>query len=104
MEVFAYAAGMTPESFWDSTVREVLLMIKAHDQRELNEYRRLRLLRYDTYCLNTKEGDRVAIYEFMKLPGDPTPEEIAEMNLDAESQRQNELQDVYNAYKQAGII
>lgn len=94
---------MLPEGFWDSTVREVLLVIKGHNQRELNEYRRLRLQRYDTYCVNTKIEERVSIYEYMPLDHDPTDEEVEELKKMSEEEMQKEYENAKLFYKAHGI-
>lgn len=79
-------------------------MIRAFDQRELMELRRLRMLRYDTYCIYTKEEKRVSIYEYQKIEGDPTPEELAEMEQEQQDERQREIEEVYKYYQQVGAI
>lgn len=94
---------MSPESFWGSTLREVVLMIQAYDEKELAELRRIRLIRYDTYCVNTEESKRVSIYEWMPLEGDPTQEDLIEMGRTKEQQIQNDYDSAIEYYKQHGV-
>lgn len=94
---------MNPDSFWNATVREAILMVRGYDERELAEYRRIRLLRYDQYCLNTKESDRVSMEEWMPLDGDPTPEEMEEIKQEMDRQKEAEYYNAIAYYEQHGV-
>lgn len=91
---------MTPECFWHSTPREVALTIGGYYERELTIDRRIRLLRYDTYCLNTEENKRVSIYEYQPIEDDPTPEQIEQQRIEREQEEQKSLQEKYDFIKQ----
>jgi hypothetical protein len=91
---------MTPEGFWDATIKEVFLMTKAFFKKELNELKRVRLLRYDIYCACAKATERVGIYEYMPLEDDPTEEEVRVESEDFSRKEAARLTEAYEYYKQ----
>ena len=67
--------GESVASFYDNTIAENIVCIEADKRREYVKDRRLRLSLYTLSLPNIKESDRVNIYDWMPLHGDPTKEE-----------------------------
>lgn len=77
-----------------------MLFIKGYEQRQNDQWKISRALQYTVYCCVTDECKRVSIYEYMPLPGDPTKEEIAELNKLRKKQKAKSIADrVANAAK-----
>lgn len=70
-----------------------MLMIKAYDEKLNDQWKIGRSLEYLVYCLMTKEGERVSIFEYKPLPGDPTKEEVAVLETLRKKQRVKEISD-----------
>lgn len=100
----AYAAGMNPETFWNATIRDVLMMIKGFNLRENEAWKRLRFSAYITYCTSTDVNKRVPIYQFLELNGDPSPEEIAQIESKQAAREEQELIAAYETAKAQGLI
>jgi hypothetical protein len=100
----AYAAGMSPEGFWDSTIREVLLIIQGYRKRELAEWERTRFEAYIVYCSVTEKEKREPIYKFLELDSDPTEEELRELQEKQEQERMKKAQEDYEYYKTLGAF
>lgn len=90
---------MTPETFWSSSIVDVLEMVDGFYKRETEAWKRTRFQSYILYCSVTDENKRKSIYEFLELDSDPTPEELAEIEKrEAETQIDDAVA-TYNAVK-----
>lgn len=69
------AAGITPGEFWELTLEESFLLIRAYHDRVNVQWQQTRLLIYTIAATVTSEEDRGDIYDLFYIPGDPTPEE-----------------------------
>lgn len=70
------------------TYRDYLLMSEGYNDKQQDVDHKVRLLAYMVVKPYLKD-QKTSIYEFMPLPGDPTPEEIAaieQANLEKEMQ------------------
>ena len=75
----AYSAGLTPDGYYDATLGEVLLFVAASRDKENREWQRARFVAYTQYCGTVESKSRVSIFEFLPLPGDPTPAQLEKM-------------------------
>ncbi len=66
----ALKAGLNPDEYWNSALEDVLEMIQAHEQNEVEKWRRNREITYTLYCANTSENERVSKSEWLQLPGE----------------------------------
>lgn len=53
-----------------------MAMIRAYEDRQIDEWERFRSLEYIVYCALTDPKERKSIFEYMRLPNDPSPEEL----------------------------
>jgi hypothetical protein len=94
--------------FWDATIREVLLSIKAMRIRETVQWQMTRFSSYIVYCSVTDKDKRETMYQFLKLDGDPSPEEIEKLQNQQQEEEVSEKVRIYEQtteyYKQVGAI
>jgi hypothetical protein len=53
------------------------MAISAYRVRNTDQWKQVRSLEYLVYCALVDKSERMGIYEYMPLPGDPTPEQLA---------------------------
>lgn len=74
--------------------------VSAYDDHTADAWHRTRLSSYIVYCSNTKEEDRVDIYEFMPLRGDPTPEELADKKQKEKTAKREKIKEMMQCSKE----
>lgn len=82
-------AGMKPAEFWDAGFNDTLLVMQGYNSRVNVRWQQARLIAYTTYLTVTKKEDRVNIYDFWPLAGDPTDEELQQ----AENEKAEEVKE-----------
>jgi hypothetical protein len=97
-------AGMSVEGYLNSSLGDVVRVIKAYRVRNILEDRRFRELKYTIYCVVTPQNKRVSIYEFEPLDDDPTPEELEQMALEQQKREEAYMLEMYNEAKTRGYI
>lgn len=89
---------------WRCTLGEIFSAINGYEKR-LYEFRTgVRLLSFTMYSLITKESERVSIFDYCPLEGDPTPEERRFMELQEEQRAKEQALHDIALYKQLGYI
>jgi hypothetical protein len=80
---------LKPEEYTNCTLEQVFFFIKAYRQRRLEEFgeqwRQARFIAFNAVGPYLKKG--TSIYDLLRLPGDPTPQELKAM-------REKELNDI----------
>jgi hypothetical protein len=56
-------------------------MLRSYEERLNDQWKQTREIVYMIYCSVSEAKGRESIFEFMPLPGDPTPEEIKQMKM-----------------------
>ena len=69
MLTVAAEVGIMPEQFWQITERELMAAINGYRKRQVEEWKRTRLMAYMTYATNAKNPQRIE--QWMPLEGDP---------------------------------
>lgn len=72
------------------------MMMRAYEDRQIDEWKRIRSLEYTIYCALTEEGKRVSIYEYMPLAGDPSEEEVKRQLAISKKKKASKLLDRVN--------
>ena len=90
---------MNPDSFWSSSIIDVLEIIDGFRKRETEAWQRTRFQSYILYCSVTDESKRKSIYDFLELESDPTPEELAEIEKREAEIQIDDAVATYNAMK-----
>jgi len=83
-----------------------MMMIDAWQESWVNEWRQTRLISFMIYCSATDPDKRGCKneFEFRKLPGDPTNEELEKWRAEAEEKEALEMEKRYKeVYRAAGI-
>jgi len=65
----ASEVGIMPEQFWQIKERELMATINGYRRRQVEEWKRTRLMSYMTYATNAKNPQRIE--QWMPLEGDP---------------------------------
>jgi hypothetical protein len=74
--------------------------MRSYEDAIVEQWQIARYNAYMLYCVNTKVEDRISIYDFHPLPGDPTPKEIAEMEkMRAAEDKERRLQKAKQQYE-----
>lgn len=90
---------MSPDDYWSTPITDVFEIIEGFRKRETEAWQRARFQSYIIYCSVTDENKRKSIYDFMELDGDPTPEELAEIERREAETQIDEAVATYNAMK-----
>jgi hypothetical protein len=83
-------AGITPGEFWELTLEESFLIIRAYHDRVNVQWQQTRLLIYTIAATVTNAEDRGEIFDLFYIPGDPTP---AERIADAKAAYENMMEE-----------
>lgn len=88
----ALRAGLKPDEYWDACMEDVLEMMQAAEQKEVDRWRHTREVVYWLYLVNSDPKNRVEKTAFMPLPGDP------------EDNRQERMNDNVERWKKMGYL
>lgn len=91
-------------NFWDRTMNDVVLIYDGYLERYYDEWRRARQLAHWLHQIQTPLKDQFPITEFMRLPGDPTAEEIQKMKEKEYEERIKEYEKAKEYYKSKGLL
>ncbi|CAB4140283.1 hypothetical protein UFOVP402_18 [uncultured Caudovirales phage] len=89
------AAGESVRGFYENTIAENIVVIRAKKDNEGVTEQRLRTLMYVLSLPHIAEKDRKDIYEWMPLPGDPTPEERKAMQEKAMKKEFDQYEEIF---------
>lgn len=79
------------------TMREYLLKVEGYNRVQYSENSRLRTLCYLVAVPHFKPGyENMSVYEFMPLPGDPSPEEIKRIEQENFDKEMAETRKMYD--------
>lgn len=68
-------AGMQPADYYNSSLETTRAVLTGYELRQVDQWKHTRYLAYITSCTVTEEKNRKELFDFMPLPGDPSPEE-----------------------------
>lgn len=96
---------MTPDQYYGYTFEEIVSAVQAHRENVTEGWRQTRLIGYLMYCANTDgKKRRVSIYEFLPLHGDPTEEEIKQMEEERIKNEIQEIESIKKFYRDKGLL
>ncbi len=67
----ALKAGLKPDEYWEACMEDVMEVMQAAEQNEIDRWRHTREVVYWIYLVNSVAEKRIDKAEFMPLPGDP---------------------------------
>lgn len=85
------ATGITPAEYWNLSIEESILLLKAYEDQQNAKWQHTRLILYAIAATVTEADKRGEVYDLFWLPGDPTPE-----------QRKAEAEKLYQQLQQKG--